>query len=95
MSGMGQPLLPTPKFSSDNPYWRIPVISGLRRDYWQRLSAQDFLRASTWEITRRWDIKLAGQVRRELLMATDLWIIFTKAKRLKLVYTEKEIAQNA
>lgn len=71
MSGVGHDLLPRPQFSSDNPLWRIPQVQGLHRQYWPRLSARDFLYATTWEMYRR-DVHGANCVRRA--MERTFWI---------------------
>lgn len=55
MTGVGQQFLPTPQFSSENPFWKNPAATHgfLSPAYRPRLSAQDFLYATTWEIWRR------------------------------------------
>lgn len=55
MPGVGQELLPLPRpsFSSENPFWRIPQIEGIKKEYRPRLSARTFLYACTWELWRR------------------------------------------
>lgn len=62
--GLGSQYLPKPQFSTVNPYWQDP------RKFWgniapevrPRMSARDFLYATTWEIFR-WDIQGAYCVR--------------------------------
>lgn len=67
MVGLGQQYmskLPIPKFSSNNPYWKNPaeLWGWLRPEYRPRLSARDFLYATTWEIYK-WDVHGAHLVR--------------------------------
>lgn len=54
MSGVGQPFLPLPQFSPENPYWRDnrKFWDFIRPEYRPRLSAQDFLYACVWERNR-------------------------------------------
>jgi hypothetical protein len=64
MPGVGQQFLPKPQFSSANPYWRNPADDWpfLLPDYRPKLSAQDFMFATTWEIWRP-DWHMANLVR--------------------------------
>jgi hypothetical protein len=57
MPGLGQAFLPKPAFSTDNPYWVDPARywGWLPSQFWPKLSARDYLYATTWEI-RRWDV---------------------------------------
>lgn len=71
MPGLGQQYLPRPQFSLDNPYWRIPEM-GFRIEYRPRLSARDFLYATSWEINRRFDVHGANCVR--VAMQRSFWV---------------------
>ena len=90
MPGVGQPLLPRPNFSSDNPYWRNPA------DRWgwvmlearPKLTAQDFLFATSWEMWRK-DIHGACLVRQAMMRSFWVNMRFSKLKYKEKVENEK------
>lgn len=48
--------LPRPSFSRENPYWRAEAFRWMDPQYRPRLTAVDFLYATTWEISRPFDL---------------------------------------
>ena len=58
--------LPKPSFSRDNPYWRMR-FAFIKPEFRPRLTAQDFLYATVWEINRPFDIVAACYVRKAVL----------------------------
>ena len=73
------PQLPQPRFQSDNPYWRkISLFPFLREEIRPKLSAMDFLYATSWEIRSR-DIHGASCVRLAMLKSFPAWMDANKA----------------
>lgn len=97
MSGVGQQFLPLPKFSSENPYWKDPAEthSFLLPDYRPKLSAQDFLYASTWEIWRR-DVHMANCVRVAVQRTVRInWYVGIRRQIRDILLKEKQSAKTA
>lgn len=89
MNGLGQKYLPRPSFSAANPYWRDPRIQGVYKEYQPKLSAQDFMYASTWEIWRRFDVHMAWCVRQATVDTIKLNWVFALRDQLKSIKKEK------
>lgn len=86
--GLGQPLLPRPQFSSNNPYWQRPSKLS------PPLTARDFLYASMWEINRRFDVHGAACVRAATVLTVKLNWPFELRNQLQK-HNLKEIQRNA
>lgn len=75
MTGIGQPLLPRPNFSPDNPFWRdySKTWNWLAPALRPRNNAQDFLYATTWELWGKgFDIHSAYCTRMALISARKI-----------------------
>ena len=92
MPGVCDNFLPKPSFSEDNPYWRSPKNSPHPR-LLPRLTGQDFLYASTWEIWRRFDTRGAYCVRDAVVRTVKVNWFISLHNQIKLLNL-KEIKEN-
>lgn len=95
MTGVGQQFLPRPQFSSENPFWFNPAEKWgfLFADYRPRMTAQDFLYASTWEIWRR-DTHMAYCVRKAVQRTVKInWYMGIRKQIQMLIQKEKQSAK--
>lgn len=95
--GLGQQYLPRPQFSSENPYWYNPAERWpfLLPDYRPRMTAQDFLYATTWEIWRR-DTHMANCIRIAMQRTLRInWYMGIRRDIQELLKSQKENKKHA
>ncbi len=90
--GLGSQYLPKPIFSTANPYWQDPrkFWGNIAPEIQPKLSARDFLYATTWEIWR-WDVQGAYCVRQATVLTVRInWKLQWRSTIEKMLAKQKE-----